>query len=288
MRSFLVGCVHSALHHGVEATAPCPDSIYLHSLEVRHRDSCTASLGPRASTKDTSAHLEANLAPLRRIVGFLEPTQHERLTFLWYIEEERGAICSETMPQSIHRNAVTSIPLPRDAVLDGMRRVRSHMGIFPHHTRASHAEHRIFVRDTVSRDGVGIFQPRHAQDAPDGVRRSAVEAARTFLGPLHCQLTPRTAELPVGPHRTAAGSLACSCRAECPATEHGLRHFPVPRLAAASQSPTRVPVATDSLSAMESLRLGPLEVHDDVGEEICAVPLSQAARGRTVGSVFSP
>ncbi|RNC39185.1 hypothetical protein TcCL_NonESM11495 [Trypanosoma cruzi] len=96
------------------------------------------------------------------------------------------------------------------------------------------------------------------------------------LDPLHCHLTPRTAELPVGPHRTAAGSLACTCRAECPATEHGLGHFPVPRLAAASQSPTRVPVATDSLSAMESLRLGPLETHDDVSEEICTVPHSLA------------
>ncbi|RNC42507.1 hypothetical protein TcCL_NonESM07858 [Trypanosoma cruzi] len=94
------------------------------------------------------------------------------------------------------------------------------------------------------------------------------------LYPLHCHLTPRTAELPVGTHRTAAGSLACTCRAECPATEHGLGHFPVPRLAAASQSPTRVTVATDSLLAMESLRLGLLAVHDDATEEICTVPHS--------------
>ncbi|RNC39142.1 hypothetical protein TcCL_NonESM11540 [Trypanosoma cruzi] len=88
------------------------------------------------------------------------------------------------------------------------------------------------------------------------------------MDPLRCHSTPRAAELPVGPHRTAAGSLACTCRAERPATEHCQRHFPVPRLAAASQSPTRVSVATDSLSAMESLRLGPLAVHDDVTEEI--------------------
>ncbi|RNC42496.1 hypothetical protein TcCL_NonESM07846 [Trypanosoma cruzi] len=94
------------------------------------------------------------------------------------------------------------------------------------------------------------------------------------LYPLRCHFTPRTTELPVGPHRTAAGSLACTCRAECPATEHGLGHFPVPRLAAASQSPTQVTVATGSLSAMESLRLGPLSVHDDVSEEICTVPHS--------------
>ncbi|KAF8294413.1 hypothetical protein TcYC6_0101060 [Trypanosoma cruzi] len=108
------------------------------------------------------------------------------------------------------------------------------------------------------------------------------------VDPLQCHSTPRTAELPVGPHRTAAGSLACSCQAERPATEHGLRHLPVPRLAAASQSPTRVPAATDSLSAMESLRLGPLEVHDNVTEEICTVPLSQTDRGRTAGFTFSP
>ncbi|RNC53134.1 hypothetical protein TcCL_ESM09570 [Trypanosoma cruzi] len=98
MRSFLVGCVHSALHHGVEAKAPCPASNYLHSLEVRHGDSCTASLGPRAPTKDTSAHLEANLAPLRRIVGFRAPTRHERLTRLRYIVGVRGAIFLKTMP----------------------------------------------------------------------------------------------------------------------------------------------------------------------------------------------
>ncbi|RNC39221.1 hypothetical protein TcCL_NonESM11456 [Trypanosoma cruzi] len=107
------------------------------------------------------------------------------------------------------------------------------------------------------------------------------------LDPLRCHSTPRTAELPVGPHRAAAGSLACFCRAECPATEHGPRQFPVPRLAA-SQSPTRVPAATDSLSAMESLRLGSLAVHDDVTEEICTVLLSLADRGRTVDSTFSP
>ncbi|RNE96444.1 hypothetical protein TcG_12996 [Trypanosoma cruzi] len=107
------------------------------------------------------------------------------------------------------------------------------------------------------------------------------------LDPLRCHFAPRTAELPVGPHRAAAGSLACSCRAVCPATERGLRQFSVPHLAAASQSPTRVPVATDSLSAMESLRLGPLAAHDAVSEEIRTVPLSPADWGRAVGSAFS-
>ncbi|RNC41235.1 hypothetical protein TcCL_NonESM09213 [Trypanosoma cruzi] len=60
-------------HHGGEAIAPCLVPIHLHSLEVRHRDSCTASLGPRASKKDTSVHMENNPAPLRRIIGFRTP-----------------------------------------------------------------------------------------------------------------------------------------------------------------------------------------------------------------------
>ncbi|KAF8305678.1 hypothetical protein TcBrA4_0039430 [Trypanosoma cruzi] len=104
------------------------------------------------------------------------------------------------------------------------------------------------------------------------------------LDPLHCHFTPRTAELPVGPHRAAAGSLACFCQAECPVTEYGLGQFPVPRLAAAaaSQSPARVPAATDSLSAMETLRLGSLAVHDEVTEEISLMPHSLADRDDTL------
>ncbi|RNE99359.1 hypothetical protein TcG_12021 [Trypanosoma cruzi] len=64
---------------------------HLHSLEVRRGDSCKASFGPRASSKDASVHLEANPAPLRRIIAFRTPTQHERLTRLRCIEEVRGA-----------------------------------------------------------------------------------------------------------------------------------------------------------------------------------------------------
>ncbi|RNC38268.1 hypothetical protein TcCL_NonESM12498 [Trypanosoma cruzi] len=181
MRSFPVGCVHSALHHGGKAIAPCPAPTHLHSLEVRHRDGCTPSLGPRASSKDTSVHLAVNPVPLRRIVGFRAPTQHERLTLLWYVEEVRGAICLETMPSSILGKAATTIPLPRDAVLKELRRVFRHMGISPHHIRASHAEHRIVAWGTVSRSGLGVFQPRHAKDTLDDVRRLAVEASCVSL-----------------------------------------------------------------------------------------------------------
>ncbi|RNC33882.1 hypothetical protein TcCL_Unassigned03381 [Trypanosoma cruzi] len=91
-RYFLIGCFHSALHDGGEAIAPCPAPVHLHSLEVRHRDSCTASLGPRAAKKDTSVHLAANPAPLRRTIGFRAPTQHERLTLFRCFEDLRGAV----------------------------------------------------------------------------------------------------------------------------------------------------------------------------------------------------
>ncbi|RNC53486.1 hypothetical protein TcCL_ESM09191 [Trypanosoma cruzi] len=179
----LVGCVHTALHHGGEAIAPCPAPTHLHSLGVRHGDSCTASLGPRASTKDTSVHLAANLALLRRIIGFRAPTQHERLTRLRYIEDVRGAIRLETAPLPILGKAATTISLPGDAVLNGLRRVRRRMEISPDRIRAPHAEHRVVVWGTVSCSGLGVLQPRHARDALDGVRRSAVEAACASLGP---------------------------------------------------------------------------------------------------------
>ncbi|RNF02056.1 hypothetical protein TcG_11313 [Trypanosoma cruzi] len=97
MRSCLVGCVRTALHHGGEAVAPCPAPTHLHGLEVRHGGGCTASLGPHASSKDASVHLDASPAPLRRIIAFRASTQHKRLTRLRYIEHLRGAACSETM-----------------------------------------------------------------------------------------------------------------------------------------------------------------------------------------------
>ncbi|RNC32676.1 hypothetical protein TcCL_Unassigned04695 [Trypanosoma cruzi] len=88
-RYFLVGCVHSALHDG-EAITPCPVPVHLHGLGVRHCGSCAASLGPRASKENTSVHLTANPAPLRRSIGFRAPTQHKRLTLLRCIEDVRS------------------------------------------------------------------------------------------------------------------------------------------------------------------------------------------------------
>ncbi|RNC32955.1 hypothetical protein TcCL_Unassigned04391 [Trypanosoma cruzi] len=59
------------------------------------------------------------------------------------------------------------------------------MGISPDRIRAPLVEHLVFARDTVSCSGVGVFRPRHVKDTLDGVRRSAVEAACTSLGPYY-------------------------------------------------------------------------------------------------------
>ncbi|RNC39113.1 hypothetical protein TcCL_NonESM11575 [Trypanosoma cruzi] len=195
-------------------------------------------------------------------------TQHERLTRLRYIEGVRGAICLEAMPSSIHWKAATTISLPGDAVLNGLRRVRRHMEISPRHIHAPHAEHRIVVWGTVSRSGLGVFQPRHAKDALDGVRRLAVEAACASIG--SCVWIRRAAALLPGQ----------------PSSLWGLTAQPL--AAASSPSPTRAPAATDTLSAMEALCLGPLAAHDEFTEAICTVLLSLADRGRAVFSTFSP
>ncbi|EKF28983.1 hypothetical protein MOQ_007249, partial [Trypanosoma cruzi marinkellei] len=92
---------------------------HLHSLDVRHGDGSTEPLGPRAAATDAFAHLAVSPTPLRRIIGSRALTQHERLTRLLYVEDVRGAIRLEAMPPSMRGRAATTIPLPRDAVLNG-------------------------------------------------------------------------------------------------------------------------------------------------------------------------
>ncbi|EKF99525.1 hypothetical protein TCSYLVIO_009555, partial [Trypanosoma cruzi] len=127
MRSFLVGCVHCALHHSGEAVAPRPAPTHLHGLGVRHGGSCTASLGPHASSKDASVHLDASPAPLRRIIGFRAPTQHERLTRLRYMEDVRGAAPLGNHGIVNTRKGGDDYFSAGRCVLDGLRRVRHHM-----------------------------------------------------------------------------------------------------------------------------------------------------------------
>ncbi|RNC32466.1 mucin TcMUCII [Trypanosoma cruzi] len=54
------------------------------------------------------------------------------------------------MPSSMHGNAATSIPLPRDAVINGLLRVCDIIGTPHNDIRAPLAQHRIFPWDTVS------------------------------------------------------------------------------------------------------------------------------------------
>ncbi|ESS62193.1 hypothetical protein TCDM_10164 [Trypanosoma cruzi Dm28c] len=222
----LVGCFHSALHHGGEAIAPCPT--------------------PRAAKKDTSVHLAANPAPLRRIVGFRALTKLKRLTLLRCIEDVCSPIYSEPMPQSMHNQLATSIPLPRDAVINELRRVCNIIAIPHSHNRAPPIQHRNFLWDTVRCNKVEFNQPRFAQDASDDVNRTAIDSIYSSLGAYYFELwtdvssslaelapgsaallygSTTTTDLPVEVHRAAAGRLASSYRAECLAIESGIRHL---------------------------------------------------------------
>ncbi|RNC52558.1 hypothetical protein TcCL_ESM10199 [Trypanosoma cruzi] len=55
-----------------------------------------------------------------------------------------------------------------------------------------------------------------------------------------------------------------------------------------SQSPTRILVATESSSAIEAHRAGPLAVRDHVTEEIWIMLLFLVRRGHSVEFMFSP
>ncbi|RNE95023.1 uncharacterized protein Tco025E_10231, partial [Trypanosoma conorhini] len=294
MRSFLIGYVHSVLLYSGEAIAPCLAPTYLHNMEVRYRDSCKTSLGLSASTEDTSVYLEANLLPLRKVLWLRALSQHERYTRLRNSEDLRAAIYSEPAPPSLGRKAATAIPLPRDAVLNELRRVCSLIGISPEHARAPLVGHRITPWCTESCHKVCFFVPKFAKDAEDHVRRHAFETVYASLEPHELELwtdgssslpdltsgsaallydVTRSDATPADVHRAAAGKLACSYRAECLAIENGFRHLLVPRLTA-TQTPTRVLVATDSLSAIEALRVDPLAAHDYATEEIWIMLLS--------------
>ncbi|KAF8298325.1 hypothetical protein TcBrA4_0064320 [Trypanosoma cruzi] len=151
-------------------------------------------------------------------------------------------------------------------------------------------------------------QPRFAQEASDDVKRTALDSIYSSLGDFDFELwtdvssslaelasvsaallygSTATTDLPVEVHRAAAGILASSYRAECLATENGIRHL-IPFCLETSQSPTRILVATDSLSAIEALRVVPLAVRDYVAQESWIMLLSLIQRGHYVNFMFSP
>ncbi|PWV21198.1 hypothetical protein C3747_3g831 [Trypanosoma cruzi] len=209
----------------------------------------------------------------------------------------------------MQRKAATSIPLPRDAVINGLQSFCNIIGIPHNHNHAPPiTQHRIIPWDAVGRNNVRSYQPCFANDASDDVRRTAFDSLYSSLGDYDFELwtdgssslaelasgsaallydSTTTNDLPVEVHRAAAGSLACSYRAECLATENGFRHLIPPRLGT-SQSSTQTPVSTDSLSATEAPRVAPLAVRECVAEGIWAMLLSLVKRVHPAHFIFPP
>ncbi|RNC54438.1 mucin TcMUCII [Trypanosoma cruzi] len=232
MQSFLIGYGHGvSLYYG-ESILPCLAHTCLHNTEVLYCDSCTTSLGISAPTEDKSVYLEANLLRLRKILWLRETNQHERHARFHNHEDLRSLICSELMPLSMHRKAATSIPLPRDFVINGLERVCGTIGIPHNHNHAPPiTQHRIIPWDTVSCNKVEFYQPLFANDASEGVKRTAFKSLYSSLGDYDFELwtdgssplaevasgsaaplydTTKRNDLPVEDHRAAAGRLACS------------------------------------------------------------------------------
>ncbi|KAF8304032.1 hypothetical protein TcYC6_0037380 [Trypanosoma cruzi] len=232
IRSFSIGYVHGvSLYYG-DAILPCLAHTYLYNTEVLYCDSCTTHLGISAPTEDTSVCLKANLLPLRRILWPCETTQHERHARFHNHEDLRSLIHSEPVPLSMHRKAVTSIPLPRDSVINGLERVCGTIGIPHNHNHAPPiTQHRIIPRDTVSCNNVEFYQPLFAKDVSDNGKRTAFDSLYSSLGDYDFELwtdgssslaelasgsaallygPTKTNVLPVEVHRAATGRIACS------------------------------------------------------------------------------
>ncbi|KAF5216592.1 hypothetical protein ECC02_010630 [Trypanosoma cruzi] len=258
--------------------------------------------------EDTSVYLEANILPLRKILWRRALTQYERYIRFHDHEDLRSLIYSEPMPPSMHGKAATSIPLPRDFVINGLQRVCDIIGTPRNQLRAPLTQHRIISWDTVSCNEVRFYQPLFAKDASDDVKRTTFDSLYSSLGDHDFELwtdgssslaalasgsaallydSTTTNDLPVEVHRAAAGSFACSYRADCLAIENVFRHL-IPPCLGTSQSPTRIMVATDSLSAIEALLAAPLAVRSRINEEIWIMPLSLIKRGNFVDFIFLP
>ncbi|RNC52728.1 mucin TcMUCII, partial [Trypanosoma cruzi] len=226
------GYVHGVSLYSGKSILPCLAHIYLHSTEVLYRNSCTTSLGISAPTEDTSVYLEANPLPLRKILWLRETNQHERHARYHNHEDLRSLIHSEPVSPSMHRKAATSIPLPKDAVINGLERVCDTIGIPHNHNHAPPiTQHRIIPWDTVSCNKVEFYQPLFANDASEDVKRTAFDSLYSSLGHYDFELwtdissslaelasgsaaplygSTKTNDLPVEVHRAAAGRLACS------------------------------------------------------------------------------
>ncbi|KAF8303502.1 hypothetical protein TcYC6_0038430 [Trypanosoma cruzi] len=232
MQSFSIGYVHGVSLYSGKAILPCLAYIYFHNTEVLYRDSCTTSLGISAPTEDTSVCLEANPLTLRKILWLRETNQHERHARYHNHEDLRSLIHSEPVSPSMHRKAATSIPLPKDAVINGLERVCGTIGIPHNHNHAPPiTQHRIIPWDTVGCNKVEFNQPLFANDASDDGKRTAFDSLYSSLEDFDFELwtdgssslaelasgsaallygPTKTNDLPVEDHRVATGRLTCS------------------------------------------------------------------------------
>ncbi|RNC55028.1 mucin TcMUCII [Trypanosoma cruzi] len=131
----------------------------------------------------------------------------------------------------MHGTAATSIPLPKDAVINGLPRVCNIIGIPHNHLRAPPIQHRIIPWDTVICNKVKFYQALFAQGVSDDVKRTAFGSLYSLLWDHDFELwtdgssslaelasghaallyySTTTNDLPVEVHRAAAGRLACS------------------------------------------------------------------------------
>ncbi|EKG03695.1 hypothetical protein TCSYLVIO_005253 [Trypanosoma cruzi] len=229
MQSFSIVYVHSVSLYSGETIPPCLAPTYLRNMEVLYRDSFKTSPGLSAPTEDTYAYLEANLLPLQKILWLRALTQYERYIRLHDYEDLRSLTHSEPMPPFMHGKAAASIPLPRNAVINELQRVRNITGIPRNHLRAPPlTQHRIIPWDTVSCKKVRFYQPPLAQGVSDDVKRTAFGSIYSSLGNYDFKLwadgssslaalasahaalfydTTKTNDLRVEVHRAAAGRL---------------------------------------------------------------------------------
>ncbi|RNC40718.1 mucin TcMUCII [Trypanosoma cruzi] len=136
------------------------------------------------------------------------------------------------MPPSMHGTAATSIPLQRDAVINGLERVCGTIGIPHNHNHAPPiTQHRIIPCDTVGCNKVEFYQPIFANDVSEDVKRTAFDSLYSSLGHYNFELwtdgssplaelasgsaallygPTKANDLPVEVHRAATGRIACS------------------------------------------------------------------------------
>ncbi|ESS62429.1 hypothetical protein TCDM_09895 [Trypanosoma cruzi Dm28c] len=173
-QSFSIGYGHFVSLYSGDAIVPCLAPTYLHNMEALYRNCCKTHLGICASTEDASVELEANILPLRKTLWLHETNQHERHARFHDHRDLSSRIYSEPVPLSMHREAATSISLPKDVVINGLERVCGTIGIPHNHNHAPPiTQHRIIPCDAVGCNNVEFYQPRFANDASDDDKRTA-------------------------------------------------------------------------------------------------------------------